>query len=117
MYGTRGRDALPPDHAWNQIHFKHHCARFVDILSSMSQPKLTTEQQAALNEHDGFVRGPAYVLISKSKYREMMGVGDDDEMAASLAGIDAAMRDLKAGQTIPLAEVKQRLDEKYGGHD
>lgn len=83
----------------------------------MNQPELTSEQQTALNENDGFVRGSAYVLISKSKYYEMMGVGSDEELAASLADIDAAMRELKAGQTIPLEMAKQRLDEKYGVHD
>lgn len=84
------------------------------MIDHMSQPELTGEQQAALNENDGFIQGAGYVLISQGKYREMMGVGGDAELAAFLAEIDAAMRELRAGQTISLAEAERRLDERYG---
>lgn len=83
----------------------------------MSQPELTVEQREALNQNGGIVQGSSYVLISAEKYRELMGVETDKELAASLQAIDEAMEQLKSGQTIPLDEAKRRLDEKYGVHD
>jgi hypothetical protein len=80
------------------------------------KPELTHEQSEALQKNHGFLRGSSYVLISIDKYREMMGVGSDDELARSLEAIDDAMADLNAGNTISLEEAQRRLNEKYGVH-
>lgn len=83
----------------------------------MSQPDLTQEQRQALDHNHGFIRGSSYVLMSIDVFRHTMGVDSDEELAASLQAINGAMGDLNAGNTIPLADAKQRLDTKYGIHD
>ena len=83
----------------------------------MSEPELTTLQREALERNRGFVQGESYVLMSIDVYREMMGVGRDEELAASLAAIDEGMQDVNAGRTISLEEAVRRLNEKYGVHD
>jgi hypothetical protein len=70
-------------------------------------PNLTQEQQQALDEHDGFVQDPAYVLMSMDVFRNTMGVASDDELQASLRAIHEAVADLAAGRTIPLAEARR----------
>lgn len=80
--------------------------------------RLTAEQQNAVDQHQGCVQvegaGGKYIIMSMNLYREMMGVGTDDELAASLQAINEGMADIQAGRTIPLDEAKRRLDEKYG---
>lgn len=78
------------------------------------RPELTDDQRRALEESQGCVLGQSYVLMSKDVFRQTMGLADDDELAASLAAIQEAMKDLQAGRSIPLAEAKARLDAKYG---
>jgi hypothetical protein len=77
-------------------------------------PNLTQEQQQALDAHDGFVQGPAYVLMSMDVFRNTMGVTSEEELQASLRAIQEAMADLAAGRAIPLAEARRQLEEKYG---
>lgn len=83
----------------------------------MSEPELTHQQREALDRNEGFVRGESYVLMSIDRYREVMGVGRDEELAESLAAIDEGMADVNAGRTISLEEAVRRLNEKYGVHD
>ncbi len=83
----------------------------------MNQPDLTQEQRQALDHNLGFIRGSSYVLMSIDVFRNTMGIDSDEELAASLQAINEAMGDLNAGNTIPLADAKQRLDTKYGVHD
>ena len=80
-------------------------------------PELTSEQQQALDEGHGFVRGSSYVLMSMDVFRRTLGVETDEQLAESLKAIDEAMADLQAGRAIPLNEAKRRLDEKYGVHN
>ena len=75
---------------------------------------LTHEQQQALDDHDGFFQGPAYVLMSMDVFRNTMGVTSDEELHASLQAIEEAMADLAAGRTVPLVEARRQLEEKYG---
>ena len=82
----------------------------------MTQPTLTTEQQQALEQSHGFFRGSSYVLMSLDRYRELMGVGTDEELASSMQAIAEAMQDFDAGRSIPLEEAQRRLDQKYGVH-
>ena len=84
------------------------------MLDSMSEPELTMPQREALDRNHGFVRGSSYVLMSIDVYRELMGVGSDEDLAESLAAIDEGMADVRAGRTMTLDEAVQRLNEKYG---
>jgi hypothetical protein len=75
----------------------------------MNEPVLTSEQQAALQARRGFVQGSSYVLMSIDVYREMLGVGDDEEFAASIKAVEEGLADVAAGRTRPYREVLAEL--------
>lgn len=78
------------------------------------------EINRALSEHHGFVQAEGadgkVIVMSMQVYREIMGVGTDEEMADSLRAIDEAMAEIEAGRTVPMDQVFRELDEKYGVH-
>lgn len=82
----------------------------------MNEPHLTQEQEQALQNQHGFVQGSTYVLMTMNVFREMMGVGTDEEMAASLQALEEGIADVEAGRTIPQDQVFRELDQKYGVH-
>ena len=69
------------------------------------KPELTHNQKQALDQGHGFVTGPSYVLMTIELYREMMGVGSDEEMNASLQAIQRGLADVEAGRTRPYQDV------------
>ncbi len=75
------------------------------------KPELTHDQKQALNQGHGFVSGPSYVLMTTDMYREMMGVGSDEEMNASLQAIQRGLADVDAGRTRPYQDVLADLDD------
>ena len=81
-------------------------------------PRINQELDKALHEHHGFVQAEGtdgkVIVMSMQVYREIMGVGSDEELAASLKAVDQAMNDLDAGRGIPLDDARRRLDEKHG---
>jgi len=83
-------------------------------------PRINEEIDRALSEQHGFVQAEGtdgnVIVMSMQVYREMMGVGSDEEMADSLKTVDSAMADIDAGRTVPMDQVFQELDEKYGVH-
>ncbi len=83
-------------------------------------PRINEEINQALSEQHGFVQAEGtdgkVIVMSMQVYREMMGVGSDEEMADSLKTIDEAMADIDAGRTVPMDQVFQELDDKYGVH-
>jgi hypothetical protein len=80
--------------------------------------RINPELDQALNDHHGFVEaegsGGKVIVMSAQVYREMMGVGSNEEMAASLNAIKQAMSDLDGGRGISLDEARRRFDQKYG---
>jgi len=83
----------------------------------MNQPDLTAEQQHALQQGHGFVRGASYVLMTADRYREMMGGGSEDEMQKSVAAVEQGLQDVEAGHTHSMDAIFQELDDKHGVHD
>ncbi len=83
-------------------------------------PRINEDINRALNERHGFVQAEGtdgkVIVMSMQVYREMMGVGSDEEMADSLNAIEEAMTDIDAGRTVPMDDVFRELDEKYGVH-
>jgi hypothetical protein len=71
--------------------------------------ELTKEQQQALDDQQGFVQGPTYVLITKDVFRNAMGIESEDELEASLAAIQRAMEDFAVGRSISLEEARRRM--------
>ena len=83
-------------------------------------PKLSNEMRQALEQSHGFLKiegddGTCFVMTMQV-YRDMMGVGTDEEFQASLQAIDEGLADIEAGRTKPMSEVFQELDHKYGVH-
>ncbi|MCA9074609.1 MAG: hypothetical protein KDA93_06215 [Planctomycetaceae bacterium] len=80
----------------------------------MSETILTPELQTALDEANGFVQGSSFVLMTVEAYREMMGVGSDEEMRSSVEAVHRGLADIEAGRTHDMDDVFRELDETYG---
>ena len=79
-------------------------------------PKLSDDQRQALQSTAGKLvevqddqTQQTYVLMSIELFREMMGVGTDEEMAASLEAIEEGLADVEAGRTRPFRDVLAEL--------
>ncbi len=83
-------------------------------------PKLPDELNRALDEHHGFLKAEGergkVIVISMQLFREMMGVGSDEQLAESVKAIEEGLADIEAGRTVPMEQVFRELDEKYGVH-
>lgn len=81
-------------------------------------PKLTDELDQALDEHHGFLKAEGrqgkVIVMSMPLFREMMGIGSDEQLAESVMAIEEGLADVAAGRTVPLDQVFRELDEKYG---
>jgi len=75
----------------------------------MKNPDLTAEQQQALDANQGCLQGKGYILMSINVFRDTMGVGSDEELAASLKAIGQGHADVQAGRTRPYREVLAEL--------
>lgn len=76
--------------------------------------KLTDDQQRVVRANQGCVQaegtGDRYVVMSMNVYREMMGVGTNEDLAASLEAIDQGLADVDADRTRPYRELLAELD-------
>lgn len=70
--------------------------------------ELTPDQTEAL-QADGFVQGESFVLMSIEVYRDLMGIGSDDDLAASLKAIHQGLDDAAMGRTRPFRDVLSDL--------
>ena len=75
----------------------------------MSNPDLTNEQRQALDANHGCVQGKGYVLMSIDVFRNTMGVGSEEELAASIKAIEQGHTDVQAGRMRPYREVLAEL--------
>jgi hypothetical protein len=84
-----------------------------------SPPILPAEIESVVALHHG---GPVavagqngdHVVMTAAIFRDMMGVGGDEEFAASVAALQKSLAQAAAGQTMSLEEAVQRLATKYG---
>ena len=76
-------------------------------------PKLSNDLQQAVEQNHGFTEaeadGAQFVVMSMDFYRELLGIGSEEELAASLAAIDRGMEDVKSGRTRPFRDVLSKL--------
>jgi predicted transcriptional regulator len=88
--------------------------------NAVMTPKLTEELDRALEEHHGFLKADGQrgkvVVMSMQLFREMMGVGSDEQLAESIKAIEEGLADVEAGRTVPLDQLFLELDQKYGVH-
>lgn len=83
--------------------------------------QLTDEQKKAVAQHHGFVEvdgsEDSYVVLSRQVFREMMGVGSDDEYLASLKAIEEGLSDVAAGRTRSMQDFFSEFDRRHGISD
>lgn len=80
--------------------------------------KLTHELEQAIAAQQG---GPlriageerSYVVMSDDRFRELNGVADDADMDDSVAALQRAMADVRAGRTRPASDFLDELSRKY----
>ena len=72
-------------------------------------------QEFVEQQHGGpaHLTGTNVVVMSLDVYREIMGVGTDAELQASLRGIRAGWNAMEAGKTRPFREALNELGRKY----
>jgi hypothetical protein len=88
--------------------------------TSFNNPILPPEIEAAVvQQHGGPISVPGqlenHVVMTAAVFRDMMGVGDDEEFEKSIADLRISLAQEEAGQTIGLSDAQRRLAEKYGG--
>jgi predicted transcriptional regulator len=75
----------------------------------MMAPRLSNDLEQAVQHGHGMLRvqgeHEAYIVMTVQAYREMAGVGTDQEMAESLRAIEEGLADIDAGRTRPFREV------------
>jgi hypothetical protein len=80
--------------------------------------QLTEELRQAVDSHRGFLEIGAgdstYIVMSMRVFREMMGVGSDDEYQASLKAIAEGWADVQAGRTRLLDNFLREFDRRHG---
>ena len=82
----------------------------------MGNPDLTKELQQALDANRGYVQGKGYILMSIDVFRNTMGVGSDEALAASLKAIQQGHADVEAGRTRPFREFLAELGNDDAVH-
>ena len=55
-----------------------------------------------------------HVVMSMAFYREMLGIGSDEEFRQSVAELQTSLNQSAAGETMSIEEVRQKLNDKYG---
>lgn len=84
-----------------------------------TRPMLPTEIESQVVMHHG---GPVavsgqqgdHVVMSINVFREMMGVGSDEEFAQSVSALQVSLAQAAAGQTMSLDEAVCRLNRSHG---
>lgn len=75
--------------------------------------KLSPDIEQLVAENHGMARldgqQASYVVMSDQTYRELLGIGTDDELRESIAAIEQGLADAEAGRTRPFREVIAEL--------
>jgi len=77
------------------------------------KPEVLKQLEEALKGSDGIVQESSVIVMSIDVYRDMMGVGTDDELAASVTALKSSMDEAKQGKTRPLTDALDDLGHKY----
>jgi hypothetical protein len=82
--------------------------------------ELSSDIEQAVQQHHGClqVKGQqsAYIVMSIEIFRDMMGVGTDEELAVSLEAVEQGLADVEAGRTRPVDAFFGEFDERHGIH-
>ena len=90
---------------------------FVWYIFHTMTPKLPSNMEKAVQKHHGWLQvngaQSAYVVVSMEIFCDMMGVGNDQEMAASLKAIEEGRKDVAAGRTQSIITFFRAFDERH----
>ncbi len=72
-------------------------------------------EQVVAQQHGGPVQldGTNVVAMSTDVFREMMGIGTEEEMAASVAALQKSMAEARGGKTRPLTDALDDLGRRH----
>jgi hypothetical protein len=84
-----------------------------------TRPLLPADIESVVSLHHGgpvSVAGQSgdHVVMSAQVFRDMMGVGDEEAFAASVAKLKESLAQAEMGQMISVREARERLVKKYG---
>ena len=95
----------------------HYGDRPIPCYTDAMAPRITDELNQALHQNHGFIEAEGtdgkVIVMTMQVYRELMGVGSDEELAASVRAVEEGLADIEAGRTVPIDEVFRKLDQKY----
>jgi len=77
------------------------------------KPEVIKQLEEALKQGDGIVQESSVIIMSIDVYRDMMGVGTDEELSASVTALQQSMDEIKQGKTRPLTDALDELGRKY----
>jgi hypothetical protein len=81
-------------------------------------PKLSNDLQQAVQQNHGFTEaeadGAKFMVMSMDFYRDMMGVGSEDELQESLRAIDEGIADVETGRTKSADQFFVDFDKRHG---
>ncbi len=85
-----------------------------------SDRRLSNDIEQAVLEHRGCLRvkgdQTSYIVMSMEAFRDMMGVGTDEELKASLEAIEQGLADVNAGRTRSMDAFFTEFDARHGDH-
>jgi hypothetical protein len=80
-------------------------------------PLASETEAVVLAQHGGPVtmRGNEqdYVVMTMQAYRELLGIGTEEEFAASVAALRRSLADVEAGRTMDADEFFDELERRY----
>lgn len=75
----------------------------------------------ALKAHHGLIETRSeegkVVVMTMDVYRELLGIGNEEELQESIHAIQTAMKEVEEGKTNSVDEVFASLEQKYGVKD
>ena len=81
-------------------------------LSDAHDIERAVQQNHGVTEADG--ENTTYVVMSIDLYREVMGIGSDEDLEDSLRCIRKGLADVEAGRTMPADEFFEQFDKRHG---
>lgn len=83
-------------------------------------PRLTSEIEQAVEQNHGCTQvdgeRTSYIVMSVDVFREMMGVGSDEDLSASLKAVEEGLADIDAARTRPFRDVLAELGRTHAIH-
>ncbi len=77
------------------------------------KPEVIKQLEDSLKQNDGLVQEASFVVMSIDVYRDMMGIGTDEQLAASVSALRQSLNEVEQGKTRLLSDALDELGRKY----